>query len=259
MATKPIVTRHSSDTGVDIWFDTPYPAGFCDITTTNPEFPANHWTAHYYHNLLVEIISRPTNLLAHVQRINLLRKNDGDSRDEEMLGAMQDLIIALDNKGRDLLRQLTAYVRPMLKSEDRRKLDSWSHDVSVAKTTRTAYSILSKDEHVSGNVIVSKKTTGQDISHGPLEEANEYLDHGQFLEARQVLELAVVASPARDDIRELLFKIYQSSRDSTNYKLTREKVLEKNPTVAGGWPEFAQLVDSSAASTLAHQSDCDGV
>jgi hypothetical protein len=162
---------------------------------------------------------QPNNLLAHVQRINLLCASGADR--VQIFEAARALFDVLGENGAALRKRIATQVAPLLEPELSEQL--------LASRAETAATEPCK--------IVTTRDYQAAAETDPVAFADELLCAGDYAEAAAVLEAALAKDPASQAVAELLQSIYRSARDAGAYERSRWLVTDAAPEAAAWWPE----------------------
>jgi tetratricopeptide (TPR) repeat protein len=182
-------------------------------------------------------ISRfPLDLRAHAQRLFLVLDKDMDTY---LAGAMQDLFLALEDKGFAFKDSMLTLSKEKLSDEDIHHFETW-----LASSVRTEFrliegSVLDKGLPGKTEKLVSFKQTQDEQPHysNIIEEANAYLEYGQVEEAQALLEEELQRNPQDEDIAFELLNIYQYTRDRAAFELTTQQLSHANVALSDTWKE----------------------
>ncbi len=153
----------------------------------------------------------PTDLLRHVQRVSyFLTKHDGHGA----YGAIVDLFVALGAKGIALRRNMLRTATPVLSLEQHHALEEKLESglSPLDRMPLSSESILGKGIR-GATCLVERNVARVEAGRDVLEEARSHLEYGQVDEARQVLELALLQDPLREDVPQELLEIYMRYKD----------------------------------------------
>lgn len=190
-------------------FDTPR---MVSPSATDPALAAGLGRALAY-----AVRRQPNNLLAHVQRINLLCASGADGT--QIFGAAQALFDVLGDNGAALRKRIADQVAPLI-----------GPAMSAALLTMRA----AAEEPCR---IVTTRDYRAAAETDPVAFADELLCAGDHAEAAAVLEAALAKEPASKAVAELLQSIYRSARDAGAYERSRWIVTDAAPEAAAWWPE----------------------
>lgn len=198
-----------------------FEAGFDQPRSVAPSVSSPDAAAWLTRALAYRVRREPGNLLAHVQRINLLCRNAAGSN--RIFNAASELFEKLAGRGAALRQRMTAEVSPWLDLEMGRRLE--------------VVGAASVPAPMQSPCIVAPTNHGTDATSDPVACADELLTLGDYAEAQSILEAALEHDPVNPDIAKLLQSIYRSARDVEAYARVRLMVLAKAPAAAIAWPE----------------------
>ena len=186
--------------------------------------PAQGYEIELANQLSAMVSADPQNLKVHIRRICLYF----DLHQADFLfGALIDLWIAFNGRGRDFFRIILFATKVRLKEEDFKQLHKLfvNKELSASKTPSARLSVLSQG--LSGSLklvsLVDDNVASQQ-QRDPLVEALEYLEYSQVEQALSVLEVAVMIEPTRKDLQQHLLEIYLSTLDLHGLKEMEKKL-----------------------------------
>jgi len=182
-------------------------------------------------------ISRfPLDLRAHAQRLFLAIDTDMNSL---LVAAIQDLFIALEDKGFTFKDSILKLCRTKLDDEEIQHFETW-----LASNTRGQFktiegSVLDKGlpGPVEKLVIFEQTQTEQPHYSNVIEEANAYLEYGQVEEAQALLEETLQVSGYDEDIAFELLNIYQYTRDRAAFEASTKQLLNADIELSDTWKQ----------------------
>lgn len=160
---------------------------------------------------------QPNNLLAHVQRINLLCSTAADGA--RVFEAARALFDVLGDNGAALRQRIAAQVAPLIGPE-----------------MATALQAPATTPEEPGKIVTTRDYE-KAAETDPVAFADELLCAGDYAEAAAVLEAALAKDPTSRAIAELLQSIYRSARDAGAYERSRWIATDAAPEAAAWWPE----------------------
>ena len=189
----------------------------------------------------------PQDLHSHVQRIHIhLQKQESAA----LAGALLDLFIVLEDKGRPLRERMLKLSQPHLDQDHYQLLfDGLSTGLSsTSPMPGVFFSMLSKGL-VGSNRLVEFCDEHEDDIEDVLAEARDYLEYSQINEARKVLEAAVLRDPHRAELHHELLDIYRSSHDVENFSTMFHRLnLEVGPLLKA-WTQLADYLNNLEVKT----------
>lgn len=210
---------------------------------------AGNWNREAANFLASRSARTPGDLRNHVQRINhQIQQENPDGA----YGALLDLFIILEDRGRPLRARMLKSARHLLRNEWfeqlYRRLDSGitaldamplSHSSLLSKGYVGSYQLVEK---ISEDSVHEKDPIhAEDPVHewDVLQEARSHLEYDQVDQARTVLEAAILKGSVRLDVHEDLLEIYKHTRDKSNFLKMHQQLNIKNKTVLGLWLKLA--------------------
>jgi len=157
------------------------------------------------------IARTPKALRTHVERITLY----AHTGDPCVIGALLDLFLVLDDKGIPLRKRMLALVRPLISCPDYHalhlQLEHGNREPSFQQL-HSPTSVLCRDVTGTTRLIMKQDTTVQAVED-PLETARQQIEFGQFEQALETLEHALLSDPSRLALHLSLLEIYRHVRD----------------------------------------------
>jgi hypothetical protein len=197
-----------------------FEAGFDRIRKVAPQATDALDDIHLTRALTYRIRRQPVDLLAHVQRINLLCSSLAGSA--RIYAAARDLFDTLGENGVALRKRIADQVAPLLEPDQRKSLLTSASKAAAAQ------------EQLTVVIPIDHRTAAET---DPVSYADELLCAGDYAEAALVLEAMLPKDPASNAIAALLQSIYRSARDAEAYNRSRQIVLNESPDAAAAWPE----------------------
>ncbi len=187
--------------------------------------------------LTYQIIKFPNDFRSHTQRIYLLIQQQNTSA---LYGALFDLFLVLGSNGLALRQRMLFNAQSLLAELDfnalQQTLESGlTTDIAMQKPIQAVLSKgLSPDQH-----FIEKIDQQNQTSSNAVEEASNYLEYGQFDQARIVLEEAIISTPRQLELHHDLLEIFQTTRDSEQFIVFYEHLLEMKVALPTPWKEMA--------------------
>lgn len=181
----------------------------------------------------------PADLRRQVQRIYhaLAREEQG-----VLYGALVDLFLTLEDKGRPLRTRMLSLAQHRLGAEQHRALyESLAQGLYVNNPIPVAVdSRLTKG--VTGTCDLLERIAVTEHSEGDaLAEARNAIEYGQLEQARELLEQEIMRSPEHQEVHEELLSIYLATRDLRGLEATRQR-LEADTPFADEWEKAAETL-----------------
>lgn len=181
------------------------------------------------------VAAQPAALEWHLRRIHYCYSlRDGD----ELFGALLDLFIFLGGRGHALRRRLLAGARDLLRPAEFAALESSLSEGRMPTETErpcSPQSVLSEGLQGSLELVKPLSPTGQGALRDALVEAREFIEFSQLEQARDVLEVALLRQPLREDLQHELLALYRATRDEESFVRMRENLREALGTVPADW------------------------
>ncbi len=179
----------------------------------------------------------PLDLRAHIQRLFLVL--DAGMATELLAGAMQDLFIALSEKGEDLRKQMLEVVKPSLATKDIAHFETWLLTGERQNFEYKVGSVLDQGLPCNAQkLVVPVQVEEKTVSYGnAIEEAQACLEYGQVEEAQKILEDELTRDINNIDVAQELLNIYQYIRDRNAFDTTTEKLLDAGVELSEGWKQ----------------------
>lgn len=181
------------------------------------------------------VAAQPAALEWHLRRIHYCYGlRDGD----ELYAALLDLFIFLEGRGHALRRRLLTGARDLLRPEDFSTLERSLSEGRVPQETErpsSPFSLLSEGLQGRLELVRPLSPTGSGAVRDALVEAREHIEFSQLEQARDVLEVALLRQPLREDLRQELLALYRATRDEESFVRMRENLREALGTVPVDW------------------------
>jgi len=181
-----------------------------------------------------KIRRNPTDLTLHTHRVFFAMQH----KDAALLpGSLNDLFFVLKDAGKKLRIRLLKAALPYLSKQDTLYFAMW---IKVGIKKGMGYQWVNGSVLSDGlfgpeqTLITMTKSDVEDISSSPLEEAREFMEHGQLDFAQQVLETALQADPDNNILIEELDYL-------NNYVKSREIQPEEKKPKSGLGKAFGML------------------
>lgn len=190
-------------------------------------------------NALVFRVSRkPTDLTAHVRRIYFCYQN---AQVEPLYAALLDLLIILDNRGRDLTRRLILGSRSVLNAEQFSNLYSFRGETGQVRENR--FCLFTKG--LTGSAHLVEVVRKVQVQHDYLGLARDFIEFSQLDEAIAILEQGLEATPSRQDLQTLLLELYQSTQCRERFQKFHERIRASGAPLNNGWQTLAVLFNGN--------------
>lgn len=186
--------------------------------------------------LVFGVSKRPKNLQAHLERIYYCFQ---ENLDEQLFGAIVDLLIVLEKSGLDLAKRMITGCQTRFTIEQIDSLNSllkYNHD-RTNSLVNSRYSIFSKGLQ-SNSVLLGMIYGIGKIEEDPILMARDYAEFNQTDKAISLLEKAISANPGRLDLHAELLSLYRSTHNKLGFRSFYTDLLVKEVTLP---PEWKQL------------------
>ncbi|RKZ78017.1 MAG: hypothetical protein DRQ35_06655 [Gammaproteobacteria bacterium] len=187
--------------------------------------------------LTYQVIKTPNDFRVHIQRIYLLIQQQNSSA---LLGALYDLFLVLGANGLALRQRMLFNAQSLLAELDFNALQQTlelglTNEITIQVPNQ---SVVSKGLSTKQLFIEKVDSVSQTFSCAA-EEATNYLEYGQFDQARTVLEEAIMAAPRQLELHHDLLEIFQKTNDSEQFIVFYEHLLEMKVALPTPWKEMA--------------------
>jgi len=108
-------------------------------------------------------------------------------------------------------------------------------DIDISKPIQA---LLSKGLSANQHFIEKVDQLNQTFSNAA-EEAINYVEYGQFDQARSVLEEAIIMAPRQLELHHDLLEIFQKTQDTEQFIVFYEHLLEMKVALPTPWKEIA--------------------
>lgn len=182
--------------------------------------------------LILRVSRKPKDLLAHLRRIYFCYRH---ALPEPLYAALADLLIVLDQKGKDLSRRLILGSRSRLDAKQLAILKSGIQDLQPVQGNR--YSLFTKGlVGVSQLLEVTRQAQAQ---RDVLELAHDFIEYSQLDEAMTTLEQGLEQAPNRRDLQALLLELYKSTDNSGRFQRCYDKIGKSGEPLMNEWQQLA--------------------
>jgi hypothetical protein len=197
------------------------------------------WSAEKGLERLVFKVSRtPKYLQCHLERIYYCYQQ---KLDEQLYGALVDLLIVLHKGGSALGKRMVGSSKPRLTEAQYNTLMKHidSKGVGSELLAINRYSVFARGLE-SCAVMVQAADDGSKQEQDPVDMAHNFIEYSDLDSAMQVLEEAILAQPERPELHHELLPLYRSTYDQARFKQVHGVLLGKGLHLP---PEWAQLDD----------------
>ncbi|VAW83243.1 hypothetical protein MNBD_GAMMA13-1953 [hydrothermal vent metagenome] len=212
-------------------------ASFCIPVNNRLQLDVSSWHDKAADYLTFAVARFPHDLCSHVRRISLLQRHKNEAG---LQGALIDLFIALQGKGRQLRERMLTVSKPVLREENyvflSKFLDTGLSALDALPSSR--YSVLSKG--VTGtSQLVQRSHTQDTVIQDPLAQAHDHIEYGQLDIAMDILESAILETPSRQELHLELLGIYRATNEADRYLAMRERLGPNINPSHDAWMELA--------------------
>ncbi len=185
------------------------------------------------------ILQRPGDIKSHVQCILLLIQHADGAL---LYGALVDLFIALGDKGQALKQRMLELAAPQLNRTSqvflqRHVADGVNACDAAIERVRSA---LLRAATCGGEPLVRRHSTAEGAQEqSPLQEAQEFIQHGQLELALDTLERALLDDPNQEEIAGELFDLYQRMGATERMEAMRVQLQERG-RIPPSWDRASQ-------------------
>jgi hypothetical protein len=213
--------------------------GFFSDKTAAGFYEWYDWSAEKGLERLVFRVSRtPKYLQGHLERIYYCFQAH---LDEQLFGALIDLLLTLKNEGKALGKRMIAGSKSRLTDDQFRALNNYIDNRGAESRLMllNRYSVFAKGLESSSTMVqLTEDSGGKD--YDPLALARDYLEYSQLDNAINVLEQAILAQPERLDLHHELLSLYRSTRNKSGFNRIYDELSRRKINLP---PEWGQLND----------------
>lgn len=190
--------------------------------------------------LVLRVSRKPNDLLAHLRRIYFCYQN---ALPEPLYAALLDILIVLDQKGKDLSRRLFWGSRSILDAEQQAFLESVIQGGQAIQGNR--FSMFTKG--LVGVPILLKVGQQVQVQHDYLGLAADFIEYSQLEEAMTILEQGLEQTPDRQDFQALLLELYKSTQSSDRFKNYYARIRESGESLIDEWQQLAVFFNGKSS------------
>lgn len=197
------------------------------------------WSAEKGLERLVFRVSRtPKYLQGHLERIYYCFQAH---LDEQLFGALIDLLLTLKNEGKALAKRMTAGSKSRLTDVQFHTLNNYIDNRGAESRLMLLnhYSVFAKGLESSSTMVQLTEDAGGK-AHDPLTLARDYVEFSQLDNAISVLEQAILIEPERLDLHAELLSLYRSTRNKSGFNQIYGELSRRKINLP---PEWGQLND----------------
>ena len=186
--------------------------------------------------LVFQVSRKPNTLEAHMERIYYCFEN---ALDEQLFGALVDLLIILNKKGLALGRRMIAGSKSRLPENQYQALVRHlvNNGVNYDLLPPSPYSVFAKGLQSTAKLLQLNEN-GREEKHDALTLARDYIVFSQLDDAMDVLKQAILEHPERMELHNELLSLFRSTRDQTGFNRIFNDLSSNNVSLP---PEWEQL------------------
>jgi hypothetical protein len=188
--------------------------------------------------LVFQVSKKSSTLEAHMERIYYCFQN---LLDEQLVGALVDLLIVLNKNGLALGKRMVDGSRSRLPENQYQALLSHlansAADNDLLPTNR--YSIFAKGLLATAKLLHLNDTSTEE-KRDALDLARDYIEFSQLDDAIRVLEQAILEQPERMELHNELLSLFRSTRDQIGFKRVFNELSSSTLSLP---PDWGQLND----------------
>jgi hypothetical protein len=197
-----------------------------------------NWTAEQVLNHLVfQVSKKPTFLEAHVERIYYCLRHNFN---EQLLGALVDLLLVLQGKGLMLAKRLIGCSKPRLTEEQFAALLGQLNKKELDNNIifYNYYSVFSQGILSVTPLLQCLKDNEVKVSD-PLTLARDCIEFSQLDHAVNILEQAILHQPEVKELHFELLSLYRSTRNVTGFNQMHEKLNAQQIPLPIEWRQLS--------------------
>jgi hypothetical protein len=186
--------------------------------------------------LVFKVSCHPKYLQAHLERIYYCFQ---EHLDEQLMGALIDLLIVLNKAGYALGKRLIFGSKSRLNESHFHALADYINDrnVSTDFLPSSPYSLFSKGLEAT-SVLLTNVQDKKNEDEDPLTLARDFVEYSQLGNAIQVLEKAILIHPERLELHDELLSLYRSTRNQQAFNQTYSELSAKALNLPVKWKQL---------------------
>lgn len=192
--------------------------------------------------LVFQVSRKPGGLVGHLERIYYCFQHD---LNEQLFGALIDLLIVLKKVGQELSKRMIVGSRSRLTENQFQTLFNQLNNslTSSDLLPNSRYSCFTKGLQ---SMAVSVRLSEGDgyLEHDPLALARDYIEFSQLENAIHILEQAIFVQPERMELHDELLSLYRSTRNKTGFKRIYEELCSKSIGLPPKWQQLNDFFNS---------------
>ena len=223
--------KNNSQSAVTRFFTDPNAVGF---------YEWQDWCAEQgLERLVFKVSVNPHDLQDHLERIYYCFQ---EQLDDQLFGALSDLLIVLNTKGKALAKRMIAGSQSRLSQERIKVLRSYIDNQNAQNSLllNNRYSVFTQGlESVS--ILLELQQAEDEKAQDPLVIARDHIEFSQIDDAIMVLEQAVLAEPERLALHHELLLLYRSTLSMTEFSAFYAQLLDRKITLPAAWTELNEF------------------
>lgn len=188
--------------------------------------------------LVFKVRRQPKDLRAHLNRIFFCYQN---ALSEPLYAALLDLLIILDDKGRDLSLRLIQGSRSLLNSE---QLAALTHIRRPHESKKNVAFSLFTPGLIGSSVLLEVNQMPQE-QQDYLTLANDFIEFSQLEEAMSILEAGLEKHPERQDLQLAILQLYKATDNRDRFKNQFEMISGSGVSLVNNWQLLADFFNGN--------------
>jgi hypothetical protein len=186
--------------------------------------------------IVFEILTKPTALIAHLQRIYFCYQHN---LQDPLFAALVDFLIVLEGKGHSLGRRMVNGAKSKLQPWQYAILNNALKAVSdeVKWLQGNMYSLFSRGL-IGTNILVIKEENKTQQEYDPLDIARDFIAYSQLEPAMDTLENAILLDIERHELHDDLLELYKVTHSLERFIKMYDALLGQTKTMPVGWNEL---------------------
>jgi hypothetical protein len=186
-------------------------------------------------HLIFQISLRPDCLSLHVDRIYYCFHH---RLNEQLFGALVDLLIILNNRGLALSKRLiNGSCSRLTEYEFQMIFSCFKSNLENIDLLPSRYSVFSKG--LLSTLVLVKQSNDEEVKlYDALKLARDYIEYSQLDNATRILEQAILSNPERIDLHEELLLLYRSTLNISGFERLYKSLLLQTMSLPLGWRQL---------------------
>jgi hypothetical protein len=186
--------------------------------------------------LVFQVSRKPNTLETHMERIYYCFEN---ALDEQLFGALIDLLIVLNKKGLALGRRMIAGSKSRLPENKYQALVRHlvNNGASYDLLPPSPYSVFAKGLQSTAKLLQLNENSS-DEKHDALTLARDYIVFSQLDDAMDVLKQAILEQPERLELHNELLALFRSTRDQAGFNRIFNELSSNNVSLPPAWEQL---------------------